>query len=262
MEKRYDEKLNVFLQKLITPKQKLITPKQTLENIDAAYHLIKTGADPNLRSEDGTITILFPVIMQHNLDLLKKFIEAGCDYDTVFFNKEKPIDMALSFLIPEMVEYLLSLSKGDYFRDLVYHFGRVSKRIHLLAATRYPEDEGKQERLMKTLKIMLDYGSDLLERDLDGKRPLDKAIELNYYCYKSPFVKLLQEETEKCLKLREDESGLWHRKRESIFEEMKALKETNRRLSLENFDLKEQKNIYRRTANELFDAISKTDISA
>lgn len=231
------------------------------QTIDRVYHLIKAGADPNATDSKGN-TVLNFVANERKAELLKKFVDAGCDYN----NKKKYddftiIDVAISYHSPEMVKYLLSI--GAEFNDTVRRRGRLCKRIHNIFVHSFTTDEELMD-LKEIIHLLIEAGADLLEKDSDGRTPLEC---LKCYCNSYTLIKFMEKETElfkqkKRKQLENRKDDVLHKQIEILTQQKDKLLEENQNLKDENQNLLEQKMVYEKTIKQLVDIFPKLFIES
>jgi len=179
---------------------KFVWYHQTREDLETALHLIKVGADPNLRCTryHSAITILWPVVDLDDPEFFAKFVEAGCD--PLVKTKgyvETILDRACGNSCYKVADWLLT--KGYFKVDESPPSNEKSKRIHRICAGNWFGFFDWKQKTMKLVEVFVKHGANLLEQDEHGRLPLDYARSHNMETgvEENALMKYLKDEMEK-----------------------------------------------------------------
>ena len=190
-ESNYNEELNKVL-------EGLFEVRISKEKLEKAFHLIMAGADPNTKNKYQQ-TILIQVIYLKDFDLFKKFVnDAKCSTNIEDYWQKKPIDYAMGYLCPKIVEWFLD--NGSDANEII-SYGRCKyKRLHALSDFLFYSDIEVEnaiadvENAIAIAKLLIAKGANIVEMDERGWLPWQLAERNRPH---GGFTEFLKEETEK-----------------------------------------------------------------
>lgn len=160
--------------------------KSTEEDaINVAWQVIKMGADPNTKADDGE-TILFTATSTSHLSTINQFVSAGCDVKVKNNADKSAISIPLS---------KGELSKVKWFLEHGSDATELNKAPAKLVEGSLFGNRFYEEDLVELVKMHMKHGLKLTDRDADGQTLADAIKMLNEEA--TSFGKYVLAETEK-----------------------------------------------------------------
>ncbi len=146
--------------------QELIDDVPTLENLEMAHRLIKIGANPNTPNVmKNNETILFSVTRKNNIELLEKFVGAGCDIHFRNDDNIQAIDRAISCGLVNIVKWYLTHG--------IDNENENTERIEILC---HGFDINAKTKI-EMVELLMKHGGSL-KKIVDKERFFERLIEL------------------------------------------------------------------------------------
>lgn len=166
-----------------------------MDSSEYIYDLILKGADPNITGSDGK-TILMKLARLHNVEIIRKFVNIGCNKFSVDSNNFMPIHYAIIEFNTPVIEWFLD--NGCDINITIFN-KCVLKYICKEALTCVIS----QEDAIEISKLFIDRGYDLLKKNKNGETLITMFKSWkNYYQYEIKWKQLVEylcHETEKQL---------------------------------------------------------------
>lgn len=141
------------------------------EDIHAVRLLLSFHADPSVRDYDQW-TPLHHAAVRANLTILQALLEAGGNPHAEDIYGRQPLHRAVLYMIKDNVLALIQAGAKAHAVDYVGQSAFVDAAYSRLTCT--------EEDVLSVFQVLVEHGADVNMVNIDGHRPLDRAIQRNH----------------------------------------------------------------------------------